>query len=129
MDRASSIQARLDALKILHDNGIATVLFLSPIFPYITDCRKIIECSHTFIDEFWFENLNLRGSYKPVILSYIRSKYPQYADCYRRIYTQNDNYYWRALAHKLASYCREQHIRYKLYFNHAVLVQKKKNGQ
>ena len=36
---APSIQRRLNALKTLHDNGIRTYLFISPIFPYITDIQ------------------------------------------------------------------------------------------
>ena len=72
MDNASTIKERLDALKKLHNNGIYTVLFMSPIFPYITEWKEIIEKSKDFIDEYWFENLNLRGSYKTYILNYIK---------------------------------------------------------
>ena len=43
MDNASSIKDRLETLQKLHENGINTVLFMSPIFPYITDWKKIIE--------------------------------------------------------------------------------------
>ena len=69
MDKASSIQDRLETLKELHENGIRTILFMSPMFPYITDFKKIIEESQSFVDEYWFENLNLRGSYKKDILT------------------------------------------------------------
>ena len=34
---------------------------MSPMFPYITDFKKIIKKSQSFVDEYWFENLNLRG--------------------------------------------------------------------
>ena len=37
---------------------------MSPIFPGITDYREIIEKTSSYVDEYWFENLNLRGSYK-----------------------------------------------------------------
>ena len=50
MDNASSISDRLKTLKALHENGIYTVLFMSPIFPYITDFKAIIEKSKNFID-------------------------------------------------------------------------------
>ena len=43
MDNASSIKDRLETLKKLHENGIYTVLFMSPIFPYITDFKKKLE--------------------------------------------------------------------------------------
>lgn len=47
---------------------------------------KIIEESKDYIDEYWFENLNLRGSYKTYILNYIKGKYPNYYDKYIDIY-------------------------------------------
>ena len=64
MDNASTIAERLDTLKKLHDNGIHTVLFMSPIFPYITEWKEIIEKTKNYVDQYWFENLNLRGQYK-----------------------------------------------------------------
>lgn len=85
MDNASSIEARMNTLKVLHENGIHTVLFMSPIFPEITDYKEIIEKSRLFVDEYWFENLNLRGDYKARILRYINEKYPQYANLYKQI--------------------------------------------
>nr|WP_294689359.1 radical SAM protein [uncultured Anaerostipes sp.] len=42
MDNASSIEARMNTLKVLHENGIHTVLFISPIFPAITDYKEIL---------------------------------------------------------------------------------------
>ena len=40
----------------------------------ITDFREIIERSHLFVDEYWFENLNLRGNYKEKILDSVYRK-------------------------------------------------------
>ena len=64
MDNAGSIKERLETLKKLHECGIHTVLFMSPIFPYITEWKEIIEISKEYVDEYWFENINLRGNYK-----------------------------------------------------------------
>jgi len=47
---------------------------MSPIFPFITDFKGIIEKTHKYVDEYWFENLNLRGNYKQKILDYIKEK-------------------------------------------------------
>ena len=71
MDRASSIQERLETLKTLYENGIYTILFMSPIFIGITDWKAIIEETKEYICEYWFEDLNLRGAYKYDILKYI----------------------------------------------------------
>jgi len=118
MDRASSIKERIETLKILHENGIYTVVFMSPIFPYITDFKKIIENTKDYVDEYWFENLNLRGDYKYKILKYIEDKYPNVYKEYKDIYLNNDNRYWDYLAKEIDIYCNKHNIKYKNYFHH-----------
>lgn len=128
MDNASSIKDRLNTLKTLHESGIRTILFMSPIFPYITDFKSIIETSKDFIDMYWFENLNLRGDYKKEILDYIKEKYPKYYQCYLDIYTKNDDSYWINLAKEIDNYCIKNNINYKNYFYHEKLVVQKKES-
>lgn len=126
MDKASSIKDRLDTLKELHENGIYTVLFMSPIFPYITNWKEIIEISKDFVDEFWFENLNLRGSYKYSILNYIKEKYSDLFCKYIDIYENKNNNYWIDLSKKIEEYCVSNNIKYTNFFYHKELVDKKK---
>ncbi len=122
MDRASSIKDRLSALEILHDSGIYTVLFMSPIFPYITNFKQIIENTKLFVDQYWFENLNLRGSYKKIILDYISNKYPEYASEYSEIYIRGNKSYWEKLAVEIEKYCTANAINHINYFYHEELV-------
>lgn len=126
MDNGSTIEERLNTLKCFHENGIHTVLFMSPIFPYITEWKEIIEISKDYIDEFWFENLNLRGQYKTYILNYIKENYPEFYDKYVNIYIENNKGYWEVLAEKINSYCETNKINYKNYFYHEKLVKLKK---
>lgn len=126
MDSASSVKDRLDTLKELHDNGIYTVLFMSPIFPYITEFKEIIKVSSAFVDEYWFENLNLRGDYKNKILGYIADKYPELTGRYNNIYLYGDKGYWTDLSYEIDSYCLQNGIKYKNYFYHEELVKRKK---
>lgn len=126
MDNASPIKERLLALKTLHENGIYTVLFMSPIFPYITNWKGIIEVSKDYVDEYWFENLNLRGSYKKDILDYIQEKYPEVYPEYKEIYDKKNNKYWEVLANEINKYCEENNLKYINYFYHEKLVAKKK---
>ncbi len=126
MDKASSIKDRLETLKELHENGIYTVLFMSPIFPYITNWKEIIEISKDFVDEFWFENLNLRGSYKYSILNYIKEKYNDLFCKYIDIYENKNNYYWNDLSKKIEEYCVNNNIKYTNFFYHKELVDRKK---
>lgn len=127
MDNASSIAARMNTLKVLHENGIHTVLFMSPIFPAITDYKEIIEKSRPFVDEYWFENLNLRGEYKARILKYINEKYPQYIDLYKQIYVKGNKDYWDDLAEEIEAYCAEYFIIHTNFFYHEQLVAQKKD--
>lgn len=129
MDHASCIQERLETLKSLHQAGIYTILFMSPIFPYITDFKEIIEVSKEYIDEYWFENLNLRGSYKQDILNYIKEKYPQYIEEYDRIYKYKDLQYWEELAIDIDNYCQNKKVHYTNYFYHEKLVKEKLEKQ
>ena len=127
MDNASSISDRLYALNTLHSHGIYTVLFMSPIFPYITDFKAIIEKTHNYIDEYWFENLNLRGSYKQRILNYIKTKYPDLYDKYEKIYIKGEKTYWTDLSVEIEDYCNQNKIKHINYFYHEKLVRNKLN--
>lgn len=129
MDNASTIEERLNTLRELHDNGIYTVLFMSPIFPYITEWKEIIEKSKNYVDEYWFENLNLRGQYKTYIMNYIRNKYPKYYDSYVDIYIKNKKEYWISLSNNINDYCQKNNINYINYFYHEELVKNKKETQ
>ena len=128
MDNASSINDRLNTLKELHKNGIKTVLFMSPIFPYITDFKEIIDVSKDFINEYWFENLNLRGSYKHTIFKYIENKYPNLLDKYNDIYNKKNKNYWINLSKEIDEYCKTNNIKYINYFYHEELVKNKKEN-
>ena len=129
MDNASTIEERLNTLRELHDNGIYTVLFMSPIFPYITEWKEIIEKSKNYVDEYWFENLNLRGQYKTYIMNYIRNKYPKYYDSYVDIYIKNKKEYWISLSNNINNYCQKNNINYINYFYHEDLVKNKRETQ
>ena len=126
MDHASTIQERLDTLKQLHTAGIDTVLFISPIFPGITDAKAIMEATSSFVDEYWIENLNLRGSYKQVILSYIKEHNPQLYDLYHEIYHKGNKAYWQQLSEDMDHYCRDHSIKCTNYLYHEELVKQKK---
>ena len=128
MDNASSIKERLSTLRTIHENGIYTVLFMSPMFPYITNFKEIIEISKVYIDEYWFENLNLRGDYKTKILLYIQEKYPKLINEYNDIYIKGNKKYWNDLSKEIKDYCEINNVKYINYFYHEELVKNKKNG-
>ena len=125
MDNASTIQERLTTMEVLYKAGIHTVLFMSPIFPYITEYKEIIDSTQGYVREYWFENLNLRGAYKKEILDYIKSYYPDLLEAYQKIYIYKDMTYWGELAEDLDEHCKRLGVKYENYFYHEKLVKEK----
>lgn len=93
MDKAVSIKHRLDAMEVFHKAGVRTTCFISPIFPRITDVKAIIRRVKAHCNLIWLENLNLRGSYKAVIMDYIAEKYPHLQSLYQEIVIVNFFYH------------------------------------
>lgn len=114
MDRAVSIERRLEAMRKVYEAGIRTVCFVSPIFPGITDAEAIIDRVRDICDLVWLENLNLRGQFKPTIMSYIREKYPELVSLYEAIYNRKDMGYWQALEARIASYAAANGLPYRV---------------
>ena len=107
MDKAASIKSRLAAMKVFHNAGVRTTCFISPIFPGITDVKAIVEQAKEHCNLIWLENLNLRGSYKSVILHYIQEKYSALLPLYQDIYNQGNRSYWETLDTELQEYAAE----------------------
>lgn len=112
MDQAVSIERRLCAMKRLHDAGIRTTCFISPIFPGITDVKAIINRVKDMCNLVWLENLNLRGSYKADILRYINEKHLDLVPLYQEIYTYGSRLYWEALDQTICQYAKENGLEY-----------------
>ena len=112
MDKAVSIKRRLAAMKAFHKAGVRTTCFISPIFPVITDVKAIIEQAMEHCNLIWLENLNLRGSYKAVIMDYIKDKYPALLPLYQDIYSLGNRSYWEALDTELKEYAAEIGLEY-----------------
>ena len=118
-ENTTPVKKRLQALKKLHDKGIYTILCISPIFPYITDYEEIIEKAKGFVDEYWFENLNLRQSYKTTILDFIERNYSELYPKYKEIYMDKNREYWFFLKHNIMQYCKKNKFNYKIDFRHS----------
>ncbi len=112
MDDSVSIERKINAMKKLHENGIRTTCFISPIFPCITDCKAIIRECRNKCNLIWLENLNLRGEYKPRILDYIREKHNDLHPLYEDIYIRGNRNYWYSLNEELRKFCEDENLEY-----------------
>lgn len=113
MDKGVSIERRFKAMQTFHDAGVRTTCFISPIFPDITDVKAIIEKAKDKCNLIWLENLNLRGTFKSVIMNYIRQKHPELYPLYDEIYNKGNDLYWQELDAELQNFAKEQGLEYK----------------
>ena len=114
---SSPAEQKINALKELHKAKIPTALFISPIFPQITDWEKIINQTKSFVDEYWFENLNLYPSIKSEIFNFLRKSKPELIEKYKEFYSKNSNY-WDIEENKINEFCKKNKINCKIYFHH-----------
>ncbi|PIU02593.1 MAG: radical SAM protein [Candidatus Diapherotrites archaeon CG09_land_8_20_14_0_10_32_12] len=114
---SSSANKRINALKEVHKNKIPTALFISPIFPGITDWKEIIDKTKNFVGEYWFENLNLYPSIKDEIYRFLRKNKPELIPKYKQIYSKDSNY-WNVEENKIKEFCQKNRINCRIYFHH-----------
>ena len=115
---AGSIKSRIEILEKLKGENIPVYLFISPIFPMLTQLEEIIATCKDTVDFIYFENLNLRGRYKKIILDFISKNFPEYNQLYQDIYTKNKKEYWYLLMEDINRLCKIYDIKYKTFFFH-----------
>jgi DNA repair photolyase len=114
---APSIESKFKALKELHKEGIKTTLFISPIFPFLTNWKGIIKETKEFVNEYWLENLNLYGSIKKNINNFLRETNPELIKEYEEIYSPQNNY-WKEVEEEVKKFCEEEKVKFKIFFHH-----------
>lgn len=113
---SSSIAERIEALKELKANGIKTVVFISPIIPMFTDYKKIIEMTKEYTDEYWFDKLNLRTSFKTKMFKFIEKEYPVHKTLYTDIYENKNHNFFDIIFSEIKDYCDKNKICYKSFY-------------
>jgi DNA repair photolyase len=117
---ASSVERRIEAVKQLKKAGIRTFIFISPMFPELTDWKGIIAKTKKFVDEYWFENLNLYPSLQDNIFQWLKNHHPKLVKEYQKIYfTKND--YWDQIEREIEKYSEKNHLNFTIYFHHQKL--------
>jgi len=114
---ALPVERKISALEKLHQEGIITALFISPILPGITDWRKIVNKTKPFVKEYWFENLNLYPTIRANIYRFLKKVNPELIEKYKEIYSGKSDY-WRKEEIAIRKFCKENKIIGKIYFHH-----------
>jgi DNA repair photolyase len=80
--KAPPVSARIQALRELHDAGVATYAFIGPILPHFTSNEvKINELldklQEVGVKEVWFEHINLNPKIKARLFAFLERKSPE----------------------------------------------------
>lgn len=106
--RASSVAARIAAIKKLRAAGVKTYIFVAPIFPQITPVFDIMSRYGDVADEIWFDRLNLYPNFRDKILAFIGRKFPALLPLYKQIYLFGDDGYFERLAGEIRLAAQEK---------------------
>ncbi|HUT81714.1 MAG TPA: radical SAM protein [Candidatus Bathyarchaeia archaeon] len=113
---ASRPELRIKALENIANKGIATYVFISPIFPEITDWKEIILATKHFTTDFMFENLNFRAHNIRRIMNLIIEQFPHLFDFYEEI--RIDPTLWDPIENEIVAFCKIHKLNCQVAFHH-----------
>ena len=113
---ASSVQQRINAIKKLKEAGIRTAIFICPIFPELTDWKAIVEKTKDYVDEFWFDTLNIYPGIYSNIKYWLKNYHPELLKKYEDIYFTQKKV-CMSLSKDIAKYGIEKKMNFKIYFD------------
>lgn len=117
-EKTPTINTRFETVKKLHENGIYTILAVSPMFPYMCDYQGIINISKDFVDEYRFENLNLRQPFKKRVLDFVEQNFNGHYQKYLDIYINKTNFYWQEMHNEIKNFCETNELNYNISFRY-----------
>jgi len=92
---SSPVEEKLEALKILKENGIKTYAFFGPVLPYLSD-KSLDEYFKTlspFTDCFWVDKINLKPGVWEKLEKVLKDKYPELVERWRKVLFEKNDYY------------------------------------
>jgi len=113
---ASSPRDKIAALKLLKNEGIATSVFIAPIFPEISDPVAISEAVAPYVKSIWYDSLNLRAQNRDKVLAFAALLRPDLIPLYEDIYLRKNKLYWIKLSKEIKNYCTQRGIRHSVFF-------------
>ena len=113
---ASSPKRRIEAMKKLHEEGISTLAFVSPIIPGISDWKESVLQTKDYAEEIWFENLNFYPAIQKDIFTFLKENQPDLVNKYKEIYSGKGEY-WNDIKKEIQEFCKENQVNYKIFFH------------
>lgn len=115
---AASPRRRLETMHVLSEAGVPVYAFVSPIFPFFSDWRRVADEASKVAEMVCFENLNLRGGYKRAVLGTIAQYCPERAKAFAAIYHDKTAFrqFWQEMEAEIRAYMSGRP--HKIYFFH-----------
>lgn len=113
---SSPIKKRIEALRILHSEGIGTYVFVGPILPHLTNLEDIIEKVEDFVDGIMAETLNIRCGNWADIERTLQHDFPDLLPGYKELVKNSE--YWDRTEMKLESLCKSHGLPLFGFYRH-----------
>jgi len=110
---ASRPSERIEAIKTLHQSGVKTYVFISPIIPYVTNVFEIIDKVKPYVDYFMFDKLNLKDTINKLrIYQVVKNKLPEKYNDFVHIFDSKKNDYYEKLKNDIKTYLIKENLQY-----------------
>ena len=112
---SSSPQQKIDALSILHSNGIVTYVFIGPILPGFTDIEAIFQTLQGKVDFVMAESLNMKCGNREQIEALLARKQSDQLSLYQEGFSRS---YWEDIRKQLEKLSTAYKIPLKGFYQH-----------
>ncbi|MFX1518342.1 MAG: radical SAM protein [Promethearchaeota archaeon] len=118
---ASPIDQRITALRRLHDQGIATYVFLGPIIPVLTEqtLGQLLEVfCEGFVDRLLIDKLNIKAGNWPVIRDTLKEHFPEMLEKVTKVLFDKKRYfnYFSTIKNEILQFRSEHDIPCEICF-------------
>jgi len=114
---ASTVQARLEALRKLSDVGLPTYAFIGPLLPYLSDenLDGLLDILADRVNRLLVDRLNIKCGNMPVIRRVLDVHYPDLVPMFESALEDGSGYY-ATLRSRVVEMCRERSIPVEIVF-------------
>ncbi|MEM5834231.1 MAG: radical SAM protein [Candidatus Aenigmatarchaeota archaeon] len=109
---SSSVDEKLEALRILKESGIKTFVFFGPVLPFLSDknLEEFFEKLSGLTDYFFVDKLNLKPGVWERCEKILKEKYPELLEKWQRIFFEKNDYY-KNLKKKIEEIARKNKLK------------------
>jgi DNA repair photolyase len=115
---SSSVEEKLQGIKVLKENCVKTYAFFGPVLPYLSDSdleQYFHQIANAGVDYVYVDKLNLKPGLWVSLERFLQKDYPQLHEKWKNILLGKDDYYTKLKA-KTSSICKKLELECKFCF-------------